>query len=143
MIPHQENSPIERGSLGGVENEAAPMTCRTPNLDDTDGNQIVRKPSFVSIDPSSSAGCLVRRLPGQLRLHPTLVRLKLVGAAIELNQDVRLPGRSVREQILVTETGTIISGFKAWHEAIRDGRQQVDCIEYSLNEEQALEYILN
>lgn len=68
--------------------------------------------------------------------------MKLIDAAIELNQAVGLQGGSVPEPILITVTGIIISGFRQWHEAVSDGRPQLDCIEYSLSDEQTLEYIL-
>ena len=84
----------------------------------------------------------VLRSPSQLRLHLTLVRLKLIDAAIELNQAVGLQGGSVPGLIMITVTGIIISGFRQWHEAVSDGQPQLDCIEYSLSDEQTLEYIL-
>jgi hypothetical protein len=84
----------------------------------------------------------VLRSPSQLLLHPSLVRLRLIDATVELNQAVLVQGRSVPEPILITASGSIISGFRKWHEAVSDSRPQVDCIECSLSEEEALEYIV-
>jgi hypothetical protein len=98
--------------------------------------------AFHPPEQDESRGSRVLRSPTQLRLHPTLVRLKLIDAAVELNQAVLAQGRSAPEPILITATGIIISGFREWDEAVNDGRPQVDCIECSLSEEEALESIV-
>ncbi len=85
---------------------------------------------------------LVTRSPEQLRLHPALVRLKLIDSVIELNQVMRWNCPDLREHILITTNGTIVSGFRDWHKAVTDARPVVDCIEYSLTDEEAIEVIL-
>jgi hypothetical protein len=62
--------------------------------------------------------------------------LKLIHSANELNQ---VQAASVPEPIMITLTGIIISGFGQWHKAVSDG---LDCIECSLTDEQALQYIV-
>jgi hypothetical protein len=145
MIHAQENSQIENGSLGRPEScpaENQPVAVWTPNFDDTGETLVAPNPTFISVSSSSFGGHAAPRPPGQLRLHPALVRLKLIGSGFEINQAIHLRDGRVREHILITVAGTIISGFRAWHEAVSNGWTIVDCIEYSLSDEQALEFIL-
>lgn len=65
-----------------------------------------------SPEQNRSQGRLVVRSPEQLRLHPALVRLNLISSAVELNDACRLRGQPLREPILITTNGTILSGFK-------------------------------
>lgn len=91
---------------------------------------------------SQPQGRLVARSPEQLRLHPALVRLNLTSSVVEFSDACRLKGQPLREPILITTNGTIISGFKDWHAAVSDARPAVDCIEYSLSDEEAIRFIL-
>jgi hypothetical protein len=85
---------------------------------------------------------LVPRSPDELHLHPALVRLNLIHSVVDRNQAVRLKGRPLPEQILITTNGTIFAGFAEWHRAVSDGHPVVDCIEYPLSDEEAPEVIL-
>ena len=62
----------------------------------------------------------------------------------ELNEAVRLTGSSVTvtEPILITTNGTILAGIARWRSAVRDGRPEINCIEYPLSEDEALEFIV-
>jgi len=91
---------------------------------------------------TGSQGLLVTRSPDHLRLHPALVRLNLMSSVVELNDVCRQKNHALREPILITANGTIISGFKDWHLAVTDARPSVDCIEYSLSDEEAIQFIL-
>ena len=84
----------------------------------------------------------VTRSPKELHLHPALVRLNLMHSLVEFNETQRFEARLLCAPILITTNGTVISGFTQWHEAMSDGRPHLDCIEYSLSDEQALEDIL-
>jgi hypothetical protein len=85
----------------------------------------------------------VVRSPGQLRLHPALEELDWVGVIGELNEAVQLTSPSVTEPILITTNGIILAGFGPWRSALFDSRQEINCIEYPLNEEQALQFMLS
>jgi hypothetical protein len=85
---------------------------------------------------------LVIRPPQELHVHPALARLNLVHSVTDLNEAFRLNGRNLPELIRITQSKTIIGGFSDWHEAVSSGRPFVDCIEYSLTDEEALEFIL-
>lgn len=84
----------------------------------------------------------VVRSPQQLHLHPILLRLNLVNSVVEFNRAIRTKDECLREPILITTKGTIISGFSEWHAAVKDSRHTVDCIEYSLNDEEAIQFML-
>ena len=65
------------------------------------------------------------------------------GVIDELNEAARLKNLSVPEPILITTNGTILAGFGRWHSAVLEGRNEIDCIEYPLSEEEALQFIIN
>lgn len=80
--------------------------------------------------------------PMQLRLHPVLIHLGLVGSLINQTVYGRRPPETVPEPILITSSGIVISGIREWHAAVSEGRQAVKCIEYQLNDDEALQMIL-
>lgn len=112
------------------------QSSRSPNTLETSGSP------FTTFEEERCRGRLVPRSPGTLQLHPALARSNLVHSVIQLHQSHMIKGRSVPAPILITTNGTIIGGFRDWHQAVSEGRPVVDCIEYSLNEEEALEFIL-
>ena len=65
-----------------------------------------------------------------------------IGVIDELNDAARLTNQSVTEPILITTNGTILSGFGRWRLAVFDGRHEINCIEYPLSEDEALQFIL-
>lgn len=79
--------------------------------------------------------------PQELRLHRALEELGWAGVIDEFN-DARLTHSSAAEPILVTTNGTILSGFGRWRSALFDGRLKINCIEYPLNEDDSLQFIL-
>ena len=84
----------------------------------------------------------VVRSPGQLRLHPAMNELGWTGVIDELNDAARLKDQSVPEPILITTNGTILAGFGYWRFAMLEGRHEINCIEYPLSEDEALQFIL-
>ena len=90
----------------------------------------------------SLQGSPVRRSPGELRLHPVLLKLSLVGTLIDYAVHGRKPQGSVPEPILITSNGIVISGVKQWHAAVSEGRREVNCTEYQLTDDEALQLIL-
>ena len=67
----------------------------------------------------------------------------MIDVAEELNDAARLNDQSAAEPILITTNGTILSGFGRWRLAVFEGRREVNCIEYSISEEESLQFILN
>jgi len=90
----------------------------------------------------SLVGVPVRRALGELRLHPVLLKLNLVGTLINYTVHGRKPQGSVPEPILITSSGIVISGVREWHAAVSEGREAVNCTEYQLSENEALQLIL-
>jgi hypothetical protein len=68
-------------------------------------------------------------------LHPALDELGWNGLADEFDEAARLKDQSVPETILITTNRMILSGFGSWRLALLVGRNEVHCIEYSLNDE--------
>jgi hypothetical protein len=85
----------------------------------------------------------VVRSPEQLHLHPVLIRLNLISSVNELSLESELEKQRLREPVLITTFGTIISGFATWNTAISNGSAAVDCIEYSVTDVEAIEFILS
>ena len=80
------------------------------------------------------------RCPKQLRLHPALEDLKWSGLIEEFNEAAQV--KHQRVPVLVTNDGIIIAGFGFWKSALLDDLHEIHCIEYSLSEDEALQYIL-
>lgn len=85
----------------------------------------------------------VVRSPRQLRLHGALEELGATGVMDEFNDAARLKDQFVPVPILVTTNGTILTGFRRWRLALFDDRHEINCIEYSLGEEEALHFIIS
>jgi hypothetical protein len=98
--------------------------------------------SFNPTVMSRVEGRPVVRPPGQLRLHRALEELDWIGVIDEFNDVARLTNPSVSEPILITTNGTILAGFGSWRSAVLDRRQEINCIEYPLSEDQSLQFIL-
>lgn len=111
--------------------------------DNLRGRLVTRQLDQLHAHPSYRLdGHPVVRSPEQLRLHRALDELDWVGMIGELNEAVRLKNSSVAEPILITMNGTILAGFGRWRSAVFDGRHEINCIEYSLSEDEALQFII-
>jgi hypothetical protein len=80
------------------------------------------------------------RSPGALRLHPVFNDLNLSGWLI--NFELQGKPQDVHEPILITPTGIILGGFAEWHAAVCAGQAAIDCTEFELNADEALQLIL-
>ena len=108
--------------------------------------EVVSAVSPQSFNPTAMSrleGRPVVRSPEQLRLHRALDELDWVGVIGELNEAVRLTNPSVAEPILITTNGTILAGFGRWRSAVFEGRHEINCIEYPLSEDEALQFIIS
>jgi hypothetical protein len=91
---------------------------------------------------SRSEGRPVVRSPEQLRLHPALKKIGWIGVIGEINEAVRPTNLSITEPILITTCGIILAGIGRWRSALLNDPQGINCIEYSFNEEEALQFII-
>jgi hypothetical protein len=97
-------------------------------------------------DPTAASlleGHPLFRFPGQLRMHPALNELGWVGGISELNEAARLTNPSVTEPILITTSGIVLAGLGRWRSALLNSGQALNCIEYPLSEEEALQFIIS
>jgi hypothetical protein len=85
----------------------------------------------------------VVRSPKSLRLHPALDELGTIDVVVELNDAARFNDQCATEPILVTTNGTILAGFGSWRSAVVEGRHEINCVEYSLSEDDALQFIIS
>lgn len=92
---------------------------------------------------SRREGHPVIRSPRQLRLHPALEEIGCAGLTDEFNEAARLKDHFVPEPVLITTNGTILVGFGRWQSALFDDRREINCIEYPLSEEEALQFIIS
>lgn len=98
-------------------------------------------PTLNPAATSQPEGRPVIRRPEQLRLHRALEELGWPGVH-EFNSAAQLKNQSVPEPILITTNGTILAGFGRWQLAVFEARHELHCIEYPLNEDEALQFIL-
>jgi hypothetical protein len=120
---------------------AGPDTASVGNAIPSGAISTASPQSFNPSTLSRPEGHPVVLSPEQLRLHRALEELGWVGAIDEFN-DARPTHSSVAEPILVTTGGTILSGFGRWRSALFDGRLEINCIDYQLDEDESLAFIL-
>lgn len=85
----------------------------------------------------------VVRSPEQLRLHRAMDELDWIGVMGELNEAVRVTNPSLSDPILITTNGTILAGFGRRRLALLEHRHEINCIEYPLTENEALQFIIS
>jgi hypothetical protein len=136
--------------------EYAPLRTENPLRNRDDPRQLVTRgasaavqvaslvppQSFSPAAPSGPEGRPVVRYPQQLRLHRALEEFGWTGEIEEFNQAARLSHLSVTDPILITTSGTILSGFGRWQSAVFNGLFEINCIEYPFNEDESLQFIL-
>lgn len=90
---------------------------------------------------SRKEGALVRRSPEQLRPHPVLDEIGWTDIE-EINDAARQKTQGVQQPILITHQGIILSGVGSWPLAVFEGRQEITCVHYDIDDNEALQYIL-
>lgn len=65
-----------------------------------------------------------------------------IGVVRELNDAARSRNSPVRVPILISRNRVILAGFGVWRSALVDGRTEIPCIEYQLDEDESLRFIL-
>jgi hypothetical protein len=93
-------------------------------------------------DWGACEGRPVVRSPEKLHLHPVIEKLDLIDMVHELNNAARVMGITGVEPVLITSDGTILSGFGQWRLAIFESRSTINCIEYPLDQNDSLQFIL-
>jgi hypothetical protein len=98
--------------------------------------------SFNPTERSRFEGCPVVRSPEQLWLHRAVEEFGCTAEIDEFNNAARLTKSPVTEPILITTNGMILAGFGRWRLAVLERTQEIHCIEYSLSEDESLQFIL-
>jgi len=122
-----------------------PSPCQNPPTVAVRALAVVSAVQPHSFNPTTMnrlEGRAVVRSPQQLRLHRAQEDLGWTGVIDELN-DARLNVQSMPEPILITANGTILAGFGRWRSAVFDGRHEINCIEYPLGDDEALQFIIS
>jgi hypothetical protein len=97
-------------------------------------NEELRSP-FIAAGRNGLAGYRAVRLAGMLRLHPAFIQLNLAGWLINLESHGNPP--RIRQPILITKNGVLISGFPDWHAAVRAGQAKIECTEFGIDDDEA------
>jgi hypothetical protein len=103
---------------------------------------VAPQPHAPHLSLSRLEGYPVVRPPEQLHLHAALAQLDVVDSVGELNEATRLKDQGILEPILITTTGTVLTGIGRWQLTILEGNREIACVEYPLAEAEALQFIL-
>jgi hypothetical protein len=79
---------------------------------------------------------------GELRPHPSYVRLRLTLPVSKLSALAEQGDLAFREPLVITRERIVIDGYARLELARRQGRPTLPCIEYELTEEEALRWLL-
>jgi hypothetical protein len=80
--------------------------------------------------------------PRALHPHPALERYGIALTTVEHNRIAQQDDAAFQEAVEITTTGTILDGYAQWKTALHAHCSQILCIEYSLTDEQAIEWLL-
>ncbi len=90
-----------------------------------------------------TSGQTVVRGPKELRIHPALEEIGFCGFLPELNEAAQSHEQmSAQEPIFVTQDGLILAGFGLWRLAVSEEIPHIECVEYRLSDENALQFML-
>lgn len=92
---------------------------------------------------SAPAGVLVMRPLGELRKHPAYTELNLSVSSTQLAALEDLGDFSFEDPLLITREGIIIDGYARRELAERQGVSTLCCVEFDVDEDEALRRILN
>jgi hypothetical protein len=93
-------------------------------------------------ESESIRGRLVDCLVEDLKPHPTYERNQINVPASQLSALIDLGDSAFLEPLLITREKIILDGYARWKLARRQSRSTLQCIEYDLNEEEALLWLL-
>lgn len=91
---------------------------------------------------SRMEGRPVVRSPEQLRVHLALEELGWTGFIDEFNAATPRQDQVLSGPVLITTSGTILAGLGRWRSALFGGVPEIHCIEYSLSEDESLQFII-
>jgi hypothetical protein len=78
----------------------------------------------------------------ELRPHPSYERHQLAVSASQLSAIAEREESAFEEPLIVTQDGFIVDGYARWELAKRQGRTTLPCIKYELNQQDALQWLI-
>lgn len=96
---------------------------------------------YIELNGATLQGRLIIRSTEDMDLHPALGGLAYIDLALEMNEAARVKDHPTR-LILTTHEGTVFSGFESWRSALLRGEREIQCVEFVLGKEDALQFIL-
>ena len=93
-------------------------------------------------DSTGITSRLVNRSVHELRPHPSYTRQKLSVQASKLSALAELGELAFLYPLIVTRDGFIIDGYGRWELAKRQERPTLPCVEYELNQQKALLWLI-
>jgi ParB-like chromosome segregation protein Spo0J len=80
----------------------------------------------------------------ELRIHPALEEIGFCAVLPELQEVLRCQDTVMPEQpLLVTQNGVILAGFGRWRMAVSRQIPSIECLEYTLTDDDALQFMLS
>jgi hypothetical protein len=101
------------------------------------------RPAWLAANPTAQEVRSVTRFPQELRLHPAFESFGGMSIIDELNYAERLKDEPIVHPVTITRQGIILAGFGQWRIALREAIPEIRCIEHSINEDEALSFILS
>jgi hypothetical protein len=98
--------------------------------------------SIGEVDAGEFRCELAMRPVEDLRKHPSYVRLGLSVPADQLSNFVEQGDLAFSQPIVITRNGIIIDGYARYQLALKEGRRTIPCLEYDLDEQEALRWLI-
>jgi hypothetical protein len=115
---------------------------KSPHLESTQPLALLGvQPLPNEIASDHKEGRPVTRFPEQLRPHRSLDEIGWTDTD-DLNQVARRKVQPLPDPVLITKNGIILSGIGSWRLALSEHRQHISCIEYDVDEDESLQYVL-
>jgi hypothetical protein len=136
----------DRGPTYASSASAASPDCQTSAMagglrasDQAFRGELLLSP-VLSIGRNGLRGQTALRPPSALHLHPAFNELNLAGWLI--NSELKGKPQNAHEPILITQASIILGGFAEWHAAVCAGQPEINCVEFALNADEALQLVL-
>lgn len=119
-----------------VDHDSALCSASSSEIQEHLPSQDLEGPEMVELSR------IVRRPIADLRLHPSLQR----NSFLEFLCSTQLPASQsrggIKKPLLITKGGVILDGYGEWFIAVNRGTESLLCVEYELDDKDALMWIL-
>jgi hypothetical protein len=131
-----------------ARNQSDTITSDAPSRAESGGSTALYAPQYapgltkLSEQEEHRRSHLISCRVADLRPHPSYARHRLSVDACALSALSDRGDRAFCEPIAITRDRIVIDGYARWELAKRTGRQMLDCFEYELSSEDALEELI-